>query len=96
MNISKREQRFSTKIYSLMYNMSESQNNNHSVNEGQLEYYRGIIVSVVTLIMAYFDKEFDFSLRYMARNCPMDSGRIIYMSLPESWREDWTRITGGI
>jgi len=87
----KKEKRFESRLSDLLFNMSSSQNNNHAMDEEKIRYYRGILVSSIALVQAFYDCNFDFAIRKLYQNAPNDGRYIIHICLPESWRENWTR-----
>ena len=91
--MTQKERRFQAGIINLLHNMSDSENNNENINDGQIMYYRGILIACITQIMNFFGKDFKFALSYVMEFAPLDSYKIIFVSLPENWREDWNSIS---
>ena len=84
---------FSSGLVSLLYNTSAGQNNNENLNESQIQYYRGILVSCVQLTMKFYDCDYYYAMKQIFWLAPLDSYYIIYHSLPESWKKDWVELT---
>jgi len=88
-----KEKRFQSALINLLHNLSINENNNENLNESQIDYYRGILVSAIAMIQAFFNKDFYFSLQYVYEFSPLNSYEVIYKSLPESWKLDWYNIS---
>ena len=84
---------FNAGIVSLLYNTSAGQNNNENLNESQIQYYRGILVACVQLIMKFYDSDYYYAMKQIFCLAPIDSYHVICYSLPESWKKDWVELT---
>ena len=84
---------FNAGVSSLLYNTSAGQNNNENLNRSQIDYYRGILVSCVQLIMKFYNADYYYAMKLIYSLAPLDSYSVILMSLPESWRKDWLQLS---
>jgi hypothetical protein len=59
-------------IKNALHNLSESENNNQSMTEGQRQYYKGLVIGIVSALMES-GKTFGRSLAIVRANLPDDS-----------------------
>lgn len=81
----KKKDRIEKTCKELLYNLSETQNNNENINLEQTHYYRGIILAVIALLMAEYNCNWYTAMKMVEYLRPLDSDRIYKMCLPFGW-----------
>ena len=85
-----KEERFNRSMRDMLFNLSESENGNaHNLTGEKIQYYKGILMSVVSLTQAFYNVDWMHSVNIISGNLPLDCRRVVLESLPESWRADW-------
>lgn len=79
---------FPTVIREALHNLSLSENGNHlGVSESMSAFYKGLVIGIVSTLMAVDDADFWTALRELVKNMPKDRVDPV-LAFPKAWIED--------
>jgi len=76
---------YKNSIKDCLHNLSLSENNNKNITKDQINYYRGLIVGIVSTL-AQDCVNFDLAYFIMCQNLPKDCIDL-NLVLPDSWKD---------